>query len=103
MGWIVGFAVAISLAAGTAMAQLPSEVPSRQAPGGANPGQRQILPKPGEVMSEEEIRRKLREEGYLEVTELRLQGPSYEAKAVKDGRTVNLTVDAKTGSIRSTY
>ena len=39
----------------------------------------------------------------VEVTELSLQGPSYEAKAVKDGRRVNLTVDARTSSIRSTY
>jgi uncharacterized membrane protein YkoI len=61
------------------------------------------VPQPGHVLSEDEIRQKLREEGYPEVTELRLQGPSYEAKAVKDGRNVNLTVDARTGSIRSTY
>jgi uncharacterized membrane protein YkoI len=63
----------------------------------------QTVPQPGQVLSEDEIRAKLREEGYLEVTELSLQGPSYEAKAVKDGRRVNLTVDARTGSIRSTY
>ncbi len=61
------------------------------------------IPSAGHVLNEDQIRQKLQEEGYSEVTELRLQGPSYEAKATKDGRNVNLTVDARTGSIRSTY
>jgi uncharacterized membrane protein YkoI len=62
-----------------------------------------ILPQPGHVLSEDEIKAKLQEEGYAEVTELHLQGPSYEAKALKDGRKYNLTVDARTGNIRSRY
>lgn len=57
----------------------------------------------GQVLSEDEIREKLKQEGYTEITELRQQGPSYEAKAMKDGRNVNLTVDARTGSVRSAY
>lgn len=75
-----------------------------QRPGGAPPSAASPpIPSAGQVLDEDQIRQKLREEGYSEVTELRLQGPSYEAKATKDGRSVNLTVDARTGSIRSTY
>lgn len=103
MGRVV-VTLAASLIALGAAAQVPADSPSQTAPGSgamSNPGQ--VVPQTGRVLSEDEIRGKLREEGYPEVTELRLQGPSYEAKAVKDGRKVNLTVDARTGSIRSTY
>ena len=100
MGRIAGFAMALSLlAGGGAAAQAPSG--AQEGSGAATPSQ--AVPQPGQVLSEDAIREKLRQEGYPEVTELRLQGPSYEAKAVKDGRKVNLTVDARTGSIRSTY
>lgn len=57
----------------------------------------------GPVLSEEEIRQRLEKDGYSSITEIRRQGPSYEAKAVRDGKPVNLTVDARTGSVRSTY
>jgi len=77
----------------------PDQSPGRTPPGAASPP----IPSAGQVLNEDQIRQKLREEGYSDVTELRLQGPSYEAKATKDGRRVNLTVDARTGSIRSTY
>jgi Peptidase propeptide and YPEB domain len=104
MGRIAGLMVALSLVAGSVAAQAPSGAPPAQAPGsGATSSPSQTVPQPGLVLNEDEIRQKLREEGYAEVTELRLQGPSYEAKAVKNGRNVNLTVDARTGSIRSTY
>jgi uncharacterized membrane protein YkoI len=77
-----------------------SDQPSGSAPpAAASP----VIVPTGQVLNEDQIREKLREEGYVEVKELRLQGPSYEAKAVRDGRNVNLTVDARTGSIRSTY
>jgi Peptidase propeptide and YPEB domain len=95
MGRFIGIVLAVSLIAPSVAAQAPSGAPP------ASPSQ--TVPQPGHVLNEDEIRQKLREEGYAEVTELRLQGPSYEAKAVKDGRNVNLTVDARTGSIRSTY
>jgi hypothetical protein len=57
----------------------------------------------GPVLSEDEIRQRLQKEGYTHVTELRRQGPSYEAKAMRDGKPVNLTIDASTGSVRSAY
>jgi hypothetical protein len=94
---------AIILAASGAAAQTAPVAPSPTPGSGSMSSPSQTVPQPGQVLSEDEIRAKLREEGYLEVTELSLQGPSYEAKAVKDGRRVNLTVDARTGSIRSTY
>lgn len=62
-----------------------------------------MVTQPGPVMSEDEIKARLQEEGYTEVGDLMLQGPSYEAKAQKDGRRFNLTVDARTGAIRSRY
>lgn len=85
----------------SALAQTaPSGAPDTgRSPDAATP----VLPKPGHVLSEGEIKAKLQEEGYTEVTELQLQGPSYEAKALKDGRKYNLTVDARTGNIRSRY
>jgi hypothetical protein len=100
MGRIAGLIAALALLqGGAALAQ-----PAAPAPGtGATSAPSQTVPQPGKVLGEDEIRQKLREEGYTEVTELRLQGPSYEAKAIKDGRNINLTVDARTGSIRSTY
>jgi hypothetical protein len=103
MGRIVSMIGTIILMASGAAAQTPPAAPSPAPGSGSTSSPSQTIPQPGKVLSEDEIREKLREEGYLEVTELSLQGPSYEAKAVKDGRTVNLTVDARTGSIRSTY
>lgn len=86
--------------AGGAVAQ---QTPASGAPdSGRSPGTT-TLPQPGHVLNEDEIKAKLKEEGYTEVTELQLQGPSYEAKAHKDGRRYNLTVDARTGNIRSRY
>ena len=93
--------LAAGLLATPAVAQAPT------APSGASEGHSQaptqVVPQTGPVMSEAEIKARLAEEGYTEVTELQLQGPSYEAKALKDGRKYNLTVDARTGNIRSRY
>jgi hypothetical protein len=97
-GVALGAAVAI-FGIDAAFAQAPATDSPRSPP--SSPDMSGL--RAGEVMNEEQIRQKLREEGYSEVTELQLQGPSYEAKAIKDGRNVNLTVDARTGSIRSTY
>jgi Peptidase propeptide and YPEB domain len=92
-------AVGMVIASG-AMAQ---QAPPSGASDPARPTGTPALPQPGQVLNENEIKAKLQEEGYTEVTELQLQGPSYEAKAHKDGRRYNLTVDARTGNIRSRY
>jgi hypothetical protein len=100
MGRIAGLIAALALLqGGVVLAQSAAPVPGS----GTTSAPSQTVPQPGKVLGEDEIRQKLREEGYTEVTELRLQGPSYEAKAIRDGRNINLTVDARTGSIRSTY
>jgi uncharacterized membrane protein YkoI len=92
--------VGMVLAGGAVVAQ---QTPASGAPDtGRSPGTT-TLPQTGQVLNEDEIKAKLQEEGYTEVTELQLQGPSYEAKAHKDGRRYNLTVDARTGNIRSRY
>src|SRR5262245_43851964 len=94
-------ALAAVLFATPVLAQAPSP-PSGAAEGNSN-AQGTVVPQTGQVLSETDIKARLAEEGYTEVTELVLQGPSYEAKALKDGRRFNLTVDARTGNIRSRY
>lgn len=86
--------LAALVSAATALAQTPSNntmrPPAVQMPSGP-------------ALSEDEIRERLEKEGYTNVTDIRRQGPSYEAKAMRDGKLVNLTIDASTGSVRSTY
>jgi hypothetical protein len=93
-----------SLIASAAFGQAPTASPPN--PGSSDSGSSNssgVVTQPGPVMSADEIKARLQEEGYTEVTDLMLQGPSYEAKAQKDGRKYNLTVDARTGAIRSRY
>jgi hypothetical protein len=91
-----------SLIASAALGQAPSASPPN--PGSSDSGSSSgVVTRPGPVMSADEIKARLQEEGYTEVTDLMLQGPSYEAKAQKDARKYNLTVDARTGAIRSRY
>jgi len=80
--------------------QTPPANPGGQSGSGTSGG---VVTQPGPVMSPDEIKARLQEEGYTDVSDLVLQGPSYEAKAQKDGRRFNLTVDARTGAIRSRY
>lgn len=93
-------AFAISLLAPAVFGQT-STAPSSA--GGNNTPSGGVVTQPGPILSEDEIKARLREEGYDAVSDLLLQGPSYEAKAQKDGRKYNLTVDARTGAIRSRY
>jgi uncharacterized membrane protein YkoI len=98
-------ALAAALAAGLLVTPVVAQVPSGSigTDGGNSQTPTQVVPQIGPVMSEAEIKARLAEEGYTEITELQLQGPSYEARALKDGRKFNLTVDARTGNIRSRY
>ena len=97
--------LAATLAAGLIVTPAVAQAPAGSSGPSGTTGQAptQVVPQTGPVMSEAEIKARLAEEGYTEVTELQLQGPSYEAKALKDGRKYNLTVDARTGNIRSRY
>jgi hypothetical protein len=94
----------VALATGSfAAAQTPNTAP----PSSTTRTEPRVIETPppsgAKILSEDEIRAKLQLEGYTNVNELQLQGVNYEAKATKDGRNVNLTVDARTGSVRSTY
>jgi hypothetical protein len=94
-------AAAVSLFASAALGQTPAT--PAQGPGENRSGSGSVQVPPGPVLSAEEIKERLQQEGYTEITDLVAQGPSYEAKAQKDGRRYNLTVDARTGAIRSRY
>jgi uncharacterized membrane protein YkoI len=94
-------ALAVSVLASAAFGQQQS--PSAPPANPANNDSGAVVTRPGPVMSADEIKARLQEEGYTDVSDLVLQGPSYEAKAQKDGRRFNLTVDARTGAIRSRY
>lgn len=98
---IAALAAAV-LTAAAAHAQAPQPAaPGGQPSGSASPGVGDLPV--GRVLNEDQIRERLEKEGYRDVTEIKRQGPSYEAKAMRDGRQVQLTVDAATGSVRSTY
>lgn len=95
-------AIAVLATGSFTAAQTPNAAPPPDRRPGPN-GIETPPPSGAKILSEDEIRQKLQLEGYTNVSELQLQGVNYEAKAMKDGRNVNLTVDARTGSVRSTY
>jgi hypothetical protein len=101
-------ACAFTLSIGGAIAQTSTQTPPGSAGANAPPptGSRSsdtVQPMGRQFLSEEQIRDRLRLEGYEQITELELLGVNYQAKAVKDGKSLNLTVDAATGSVRSAY
>jgi uncharacterized membrane protein YkoI len=51
------------------------------------------------AMSEAEVRKELEKQGYTRVSDVKKKGDHYEAKGVKDGKTVSLDVDAKSGKV----
>jgi hypothetical protein len=63
-------------------------------PQGAAPGQS------GTILSERDIRMKLQADGYANVSDLKREGNKYSAMAMKDGRKVSLSVDARTGAVQ---
>jgi hypothetical protein len=99
-----GFALSI----GGTLAQTATQTPPGSAGANVPPptGNRTgdtVQPMGRQFLSEEQIRDRLRLEGYEQITEMELLGVNYQAKAVKDGKSLNLTVDAATGSVRSAY
>jgi len=52
-------------------------------------------------LAENDIRDLLRTEGYSDVQNVSRDGNNYRARATQNGRSVDLTVDAYTGTIRS--
>ena len=50
-------------------------------------------------MSEEEIRDRLKDQGFADVTGLRREGDAYQATAKTDGKLVTLRIDPNTGEV----
>jgi len=53
----------------------------------------------GKPMSEAEVKQELQNQGYTQISNLKQKGDHYEAKGVKNGKTVSLNVDAKSGKV----
>jgi hypothetical protein len=64
----------------------------RRTPGAANGG-------PVPVMTEQQVRSTLRHDGYEMVGDVARAGDTYRAEAMRDGRTYNVVVDARTGRV----
>jgi hypothetical protein len=50
-------------------------------------------------MSATEVRHELEKQGYSNVSDVKRKGDHYEAKGMKDGKTVSLNIDAKSGKV----
>ena len=102
---------------GAAYAQAPGGAPGTQGQG-AQPGQAGAIgatgadginrnPTQGNPMqsgalnSQEEVRGKLAAEGFTDIQAITRSGNSFQARAMQNGRPVDLTIDATTGTIRS--
>lgn len=51
--------------------------------------------------TQEQVRGKLASEGFTDIQAITRNGNSYQARAMQNGRPVDLTIDATTGTIRS--
>ena len=51
-------------------------------------------------MSASDIEAKLEQQGYTQVSGVKKVGDKFEAKAMKDGKTVNLEIDPATGMVK---
>lgn len=55
----------------------------------------------GALNSDEQVRGKLASEGFSDIQAITRSGNNYQARAMQNGRPVDLTIDATTGTIRS--
>jgi hypothetical protein len=85
-------AIGIGAAAAQTSPSGPMSRPSAT-PQGAAPGQS------GTILSESDVRAKLMTEGYSDVGSLKREGNIYSTDAVKDGRRVGLSIDARSGKV----
>ena len=53
------------------------------------------------LTSDEQVRGKLASEGFSDIQGITRSGNNYHARAMQNGRAVDLTIDATTGTIRS--
>jgi hypothetical protein len=87
-------AIGIGAAAAQTSPSGPMSRPSAT-PQGAAPGQA------GTILSERDVREKLLAEGYSDVGNLKREGNIYSTEAVKNGRRVGLSIDARNGKINA--
>jgi hypothetical protein len=83
------------LGVGAAAAQSQSGPMSRptSTPQGAAPGQS------GTILSEPDVRAKLTADGYTNIGSLKREGNIYSTDAMKNGRKVTLSIDARSGKV----
>ena len=94
---------------GAAWAQAPSgaqgSAQGGQTSGGADGMSSNQTPKSpmqaGGMASDEQVRTKLSAQGSSDIQAITRSGNSYQARAMQNGRPVDLTIDATTGAIRS--
>jgi hypothetical protein len=51
------------------------------------------------LSSEDDVRKRLQSQGYSQITEIEKKGDKFEAKAQKNGKTVELEIDQATGRV----
>lgn len=90
---------------GAAWAQAPAGAQSEQAQDGADGmGGNQALRnqmQAGGVANDEQVRTRLSAQGFTDIQAITRSGTSYHARAMQNGRPVDLTIDATTGATRS--
>jgi Peptidase propeptide and YPEB domain len=55
----------------------------------------------GPMMSEQQLEQQLNQQGYTSVGMIKLKGDTYEARAFKNGKSLAIEADARTGKILS--
>jgi len=86
----------------SAAAFAQTSTPSTQTPSAAPPaGHSGTTTQSGttKTMSEADVRKELESQGYTRISDVKKKGNHYEAKGVKDGKTVSLNVDARSGKV----
>lgn len=92
---------------GTTMGQSAAPGASGSAPGrmGTTPGQSGTTPgqsgTQSMTMDESQVRDLLREQGYGDVQSVTRDGDHFRARAMRNGRPADVTIDAYTGTIRN--
>jgi|SRR5690242_3020787 len=86
----------------SAAAFAQTSTPSTQTPSAAPPaGHSGTTTQSGttKTMSEADVRKELESQGYTRISDVKKKGNHYEAKGMKDGKTVSLNVDARSGKV----
>src|SRR5690349_18228808 len=87
-------------AAAFAQTSTPStQTPSAAPPAGHSGTTTQSGTTKTKTMSEADVRKELESQGYTRISDVKKKGNHYEAKGVKDGKTVSLNVDARSGKV----